>query len=201
MTSGGFAWAIDDQALDRKITKKDKTVCGANKEALKELNFIRFRPYTMEFERRGLEIVFGFCLPLGLPINDVVIFVVSSFDFGDLSCYCHSVNRSSKAPSFPGFEDSNNGGIVTTNDDVDVEPRCAFVCSISVSSCGGFFGSMVGAESEENEGEKDSQGDLVTLAGMKWQKTKGVRGSPRYANKAPKIVNVKVSPRPIQQPR
>ncbi|KAL3834789.1 hypothetical protein ACJIZ3_009525 [Penstemon smallii] len=43
--------------------------------------------------------------------------------------------------------------------------------------------------------------DLVALGWLKWRKQRGAAEVPRYCSKAPKIVNVKVSPRPIQQPR
>ncbi|KAL2558394.1 Polyadenylate-binding protein-interacting protein 2 [Forsythia ovata] len=43
--------------------------------------------------------------------------------------------------------------------------------------------------------------DLVTLGLLKWRKVRSGIDMPRYCEKAPKIVNVKVSPRPIQQPR
>ncbi|WCJ19970.1 Protein EARLY RESPONSIVE TO DEHYDRATION 15 [Euphorbia peplus] len=51
---------------------------------------------------------------------------------------------------------------------------------------------------EDNEASKD----LISVGTLKWQKGRGQHGqAPRYAEKAPRIVNVKVSPRPIQQPR
>ncbi|CAK9135854.1 unnamed protein product [Ilex paraguariensis] len=50
---------------------------------------------------------------------------------------------------------------------------------------------------EEREGQKD----LVSLGVLKWRKPRVMAGTPRYFEKAPKIVNVKVSPRTIQQPR
>ncbi|XP_043707551.1 protein EARLY RESPONSIVE TO DEHYDRATION 15-like [Telopea speciosissima] len=53
----------------------------------------------------------------------------------------------------------------------------------------------------DKKGEKDSQRDIVTLAGLKWRKSRRFAEGPRYAQKAPEIVNVKVFPRPIQQPR
>ncbi|KAK2982451.1 hypothetical protein RJ640_026294 [Escallonia rubra] len=48
---------------------------------------------------------------------------------------------------------------------------------------------------------KEGPKDLVKLGVSKWGKNRGVGETPRYGQKVPKIVNVKVSPRPIQQPR
>ncbi|XP_050385893.1 protein EARLY RESPONSIVE TO DEHYDRATION 15-like [Argentina anserina] len=53
----------------------------------------------------------------------------------------------------------------------------------------------------EEEGEKDYHRELVSLGLLKWPKGRAVAKAPRFIEKAPKIVNVKVSPRPIQQPR
>lgn len=52
---------------------------------------------------------------------------------------------------------------------------------------------------QEEEKQANSQ-DLVSL-GAKWRKSRAFVEAPRYMEKAPKIVNVRVSPRPIQQPR
>ncbi|CAA2968012.1 Hypothetical predicted protein [Olea europaea subsp. europaea] len=49
--------------------------------------------------------------------------------------------------------------------------------------------------------EEEGKLDLVTLGQLKWRKSRGGMEIPRYCEKAPKIVNVKVNPRPIQQPR
>ncbi|XP_077213635.1 protein EARLY RESPONSIVE TO DEHYDRATION 15-like [Tasmannia lanceolata] len=52
--------------------------------------------------------------------------------------------------------------------------------------------------------EKEEKGikDLVSLGSLKWPKTRFLVGpSMKQWEKAPKIVNVKVSPRTIQQPR
>ncbi|XP_022890962.1 protein EARLY RESPONSIVE TO DEHYDRATION 15-like [Olea europaea var. sylvestris] len=49
--------------------------------------------------------------------------------------------------------------------------------------------------------EEEGKLDLVTLGQLKWRKARGGMEMPRYCEKAPKIVNVKVYPRPIQQPR
>ncbi|XP_077214290.1 protein EARLY RESPONSIVE TO DEHYDRATION 15-like [Tasmannia lanceolata] len=54
------------------------------------------------------------------------------------------------------------------------------------------------------DGYKQEKGikDLVSLGSLKWPKTRFlVRPSMKQWEKAPKIVNVKVSPRTIQQPR
>ncbi|PSS33271.1 Protein EARLY RESPONSIVE TO DEHYDRATION 15 like [Actinidia chinensis var. chinensis] len=53
----------------------------------------------------------------------------------------------------------------------------------------------------EEEEERDQRKDLVSLGALKWRNGRVLVETPRYAVKAPKIVNVKVSPRPIQQPR
>lgn len=49
--------------------------------------------------------------------------------------------------------------------------------------------------------EKQGQKDLISLGSLKWRKPRLAAETPRYNQKSPKIVNVKVSPRPIQQPR
>ncbi|XAR65991.1 hypothetical protein NMG60_11012023 [Bertholletia excelsa] len=43
--------------------------------------------------------------------------------------------------------------------------------------------------------------DLVPLGALKWRDARVLPQPPRYAEKAPKMVNVRVSPRTIQQPR
>ncbi|XP_061351693.1 protein EARLY RESPONSIVE TO DEHYDRATION 15-like [Gastrolobium bilobum] len=50
----------------------------------------------------------------------------------------------------------------------------------------------------ENEGEGK---ELVTLGSLKWRRFEGWVESPRYVEKAPKIVKSRVSPRAIHQPR
>ncbi|KAI3809173.1 hypothetical protein L1987_25143 [Smallanthus sonchifolius] len=50
------------------------------------------------------------------------------------------------------------------------------------------------------EEEKKVRKDLILARLTNWRKARGVE-SPRLYEKAPKIVNVKVSPRPIHQPR
>ncbi|KAI8029658.1 Protein EARLY RESPONSIVE TO DEHYDRATION 15 [Camellia lanceoleosa] len=55
---------------------------------------------------------------------------------------------------------------------------------------------------KEEEEERDYVKDLVSVGALKWRNNGRVLAeTPRYAQKAPKIVNVKVSPRTIQQPR
>ncbi|XP_050211044.1 protein EARLY RESPONSIVE TO DEHYDRATION 15-like [Mercurialis annua] len=49
------------------------------------------------------------------------------------------------------------------------------------------------------EEEKEKGKELVSIRGMKWNK--GKVQAPHFMEKVPKIVNVKVSPRMIQQPR
>ncbi|XP_042486949.1 protein EARLY RESPONSIVE TO DEHYDRATION 15-like [Macadamia integrifolia] len=53
----------------------------------------------------------------------------------------------------------------------------------------------------DKQEEKDSQRDIVTLAGLKWRNSRRLAEAPRYAQKVPGFVNVKMFPRPIQQPR
>ncbi|KDP21701.1 hypothetical protein JCGZ_03372 [Jatropha curcas] len=50
--------------------------------------------------------------------------------------------------------------------------------------------------------EKEHSKDLVSIGVMKWQKGRAqVAQVPKYVEKAPRIVSVRVSPRTIQQPR
>ncbi|XP_024927793.3 protein EARLY RESPONSIVE TO DEHYDRATION 15 isoform X1 [Ziziphus jujuba] len=51
------------------------------------------------------------------------------------------------------------------------------------------------------EGGGDHSKELVSMGALKWRKGRALTEVPRYIEKAPKIVNVKVSPRTIQQPR
>ncbi|KAK9283072.1 hypothetical protein L1049_011301 [Liquidambar formosana] len=61
-----------------------------------------------------------------------------------------------------------------------------------------FDGYMTKQEEEEKEAYCR---DLVPSGAFKWRKSRALVEAPRYMEKAPKIVNVRVSPRPIQQPR
>ena len=54
---------------------------------------------------------------------------------------------------------------------------------------------------EEEEDEDGFSKELVSMGTLKWKKGRAPFEKPRYMDKAPKIVNVKVSPRTIQQPR
>ena len=54
---------------------------------------------------------------------------------------------------------------------------------------------------QEDDQEKNYYRDLVSLGALKWRRPRGSSDIPKYSEKAPKIVNVKVNPRPIQQPR
>ncbi|KAB1214113.1 Protein EARLY RESPONSIVE TO DEHYDRATION 15 [Morella rubra] len=56
---------------------------------------------------------------------------------------------------------------------------------------------------DDNREEEESgyYRDLVSLGALKWRKARVLAEAPRYMEKAPKIVNVKMSPRTIQQPR
>ncbi|KAL8161045.1 hypothetical protein V2J09_012534 [Rumex salicifolius] len=57
------------------------------------------------------------------------------------------------------------------------------------------------AEEEVEEDKKRSGRELISVNALGWNKARGKGEAPRFGEKAPKIVNVKVSPRPIQQPR
>ncbi|KAF5752604.1 protein EARLY RESPONSIVE TO DEHYDRATION 15-like [Tripterygium wilfordii] len=57
-------------------------------------------------------------------------------------------------------------------------------------------------KNEKVEEKEDLRRDLVKIGSEKWRKGRIVAEVPRFAEKAPKIVNMKVvSPRMIQQPR
>ncbi|XWS65786.1 hypothetical protein CRYUN_Cryun05aG0143500 [Craigia yunnanensis] len=56
-------------------------------------------------------------------------------------------------------------------------------------------------DSRLKEKEGDCQKELVPIGSLKWRKGRVGTESPRFLEKAPKIVNVKVSPRTINQPR
>lgn len=56
---------------------------------------------------------------------------------------------------------------------------------------------MIVGKENVNENEKS----LIPMGMMKWRNQRGRAAAPSYGMKPPKIVNVKVSPRPIQQPR
>ncbi|EOY17650.1 hypothetical protein QUC31_006808 [Theobroma cacao] len=57
------------------------------------------------------------------------------------------------------------------------------------------------AYSRQQEKEGDGDKELVPIGALKWRKGRVAAESPRFLEKAPKIVNVKVSPRTIHQPR
>ena len=69
------------------------------------------------------------------------------------------------------------------------------------SNYSGLFSLAEAAAVGEEEEGKDYHKELVSLGLLKWPKGRAVAKAPRFIEKAPKIVNVKVSPRPIQQPR
>ncbi|XP_047334982.1 protein EARLY RESPONSIVE TO DEHYDRATION 15-like [Impatiens glandulifera] len=54
-------------------------------------------------------------------------------------------------------------------------------------------------QDEEHKVNKNIQRDMIALKNLR--KGRSTATAPRYIEKAPKIVNVKVNPRPIQQPR
>ncbi|XVF84077.1 hypothetical protein PTKIN_Ptkin16aG0545900 [Pterospermum kingtungense] len=56
-----------------------------------------------------------------------------------------------------------------------------------------------GHRQEEKEG--DYEKEMVPIGALKWRKGRVMAESPRFVEKAPKIVSVKVSPRNIHQPR
>ncbi|KAF9676980.1 hypothetical protein SADUNF_Sadunf08G0059800 [Salix dunnii] len=61
---------------------------------------------------------------------------------------------------------------------------------------------VAGEAEEEEEKVKGCNKELVSLGVMKWKNGRVDRAqAPRYLEKAPKIVNVKLSPRTIQQPK
>ncbi|XP_071706687.1 protein EARLY RESPONSIVE TO DEHYDRATION 15-like [Rutidosis leptorrhynchoides] len=60
-----------------------------------------------------------------------------------------------------------------------------------------FDGKINGNEDEEKEGKKDM---ILSKLTTSWRKARAVE-SVRMYEKAPKIVNVKLNPRPIHQPR
>lgn len=49
--------------------------------------------------------------------------------------------------------------------------------------------------------EEENKKELITLGLLEWNKARVTAEIPRYGKKVPKIVNIKVSPRHIQQPR
>lgn len=61
------------------------------------------------------------------------------------------------------------------------------------------FWTRVSLFSAEEDEKKGGCMDLVPIGGFDWRKSRAEK--PRFAEKAPKIVNLKVSPRMIQQPR
>ncbi|XP_058075519.1 protein EARLY RESPONSIVE TO DEHYDRATION 15-like isoform X2 [Magnolia sinica] len=56
-------------------------------------------------------------------------------------------------------------------------------------------------QEEGGGGEEKGSRDVVSMAALKWTKSRLLPKTPKFTEKAPKIVNVKVSPRMIQQPR
>ncbi|KAF8394851.1 hypothetical protein HHK36_018788 [Tetracentron sinense] len=53
---------------------------------------------------------------------------------------------------------------------------------------------------KQEDDEKEYCKDLVSLGALKWRRPR-LLAETKYFEKAPKIVNMKLSPRPIQQPR
>ncbi|XP_062155572.1 protein EARLY RESPONSIVE TO DEHYDRATION 15-like [Alnus glutinosa] len=56
-------------------------------------------------------------------------------------------------------------------------------------------------DKRDQDEEEDYCRDLISMGALKWRKARALAEVPRYIEKAPKIVNVKTSPRNIQQPR
>lgn len=49
--------------------------------------------------------------------------------------------------------------------------------------------------------QEENNKELITLGLLQWNKSRFTAEIPRYGKKVPKIVNVRVTPRHIQQPR
>lgn len=49
--------------------------------------------------------------------------------------------------------------------------------------------------------KEELQKELIALGVLKWRKTRSLAETAKYGEKAAKIVNGKLSPKPIQQPR
>ncbi|XP_065872722.1 protein EARLY RESPONSIVE TO DEHYDRATION 15-like [Euphorbia lathyris] len=64
-----------------------------------------------------------------------------------------------------------------------------------------FFDAEIGDGAVINREEDEPSKDLISVGTLKWKGRGQQAQAPRYAEKAPRIVNVKVNPRPIQQPR
>ncbi|KAA8534012.1 hypothetical protein F0562_031529 [Nyssa sinensis] len=82
------------------------------------------------------------------------------------------------------FHDPQNEPLFLDNDDAVLPDVDAFFDDYTVE-----------------EDERDYQRALISLGALKGRRSRVLAETPRYIKKAPKIVNVKVSPRPIQQPR
>ncbi|KAI4306512.1 hypothetical protein L6164_029783 [Bauhinia variegata] len=54
---------------------------------------------------------------------------------------------------------------------------------------------------KEDEERREYNRELVSMGALKWRTVPAWVESPRYAEKAPKIVKTRVSPKTIQQPR
>ncbi|KAE9614975.1 hypothetical protein Lalb_Chr04g0250361 [Lupinus albus] len=53
---------------------------------------------------------------------------------------------------------------------------------------------------QEEEERRDGK-ELISLGALKWERERGWADAPRYAEKVPKFVKPRVSPRAIHQPR
>ncbi|XP_003633435.2 protein EARLY RESPONSIVE TO DEHYDRATION 15 [Vitis vinifera] len=82
--------------------------------------------------------------------------------------------------------------------DPETDPYCYDIDDPALPDIDALFDDCTGSKAEE---EKEHQRELVSLGALKWRKTRDPVVTPRHFEKAPKIVSVKVSPRPIQQPR
>ncbi|KAJ8763989.1 hypothetical protein K2173_004857 [Erythroxylum novogranatense] len=57
------------------------------------------------------------------------------------------------------------------------------------------------ADDDYSREKEEESREIVSVGALKWQKGRGLTQVPRYMDKPSKIVNVKVSPRTIHQPR
>ncbi|XP_059457578.1 protein EARLY RESPONSIVE TO DEHYDRATION 15-like isoform X2 [Corylus avellana] len=88
------------------------------------------------------------------------------------------------------FQDPQNDPNLSDIDEVDLPDIDALFDDYNVDD-----------DKREQEEDRDYCRDLVSMGSLKWRKARVLAEVPRYIEKAPKIVNVKASPRNIQQPR
>ncbi|CAL0307569.1 unnamed protein product [Lupinus luteus] len=56
-------------------------------------------------------------------------------------------------------------------------------------------------QQHQDEEERSEGKELISLGALKWERERGWAEAPRYAEKVPKFVKPRVSPRAIHQPR